>query len=55
MIISKSMSRKGYCLENSPLENFFCMLKQAVYYSKKIKDYDELKIPIEEYIRYNNE
>lgn len=32
--IFQSMSRKGTCLDNSPMENFFSILKQEVYYGK---------------------
>ena len=30
--IFQSMSRKGTCLDNSPMENFFGILKQEMYY-----------------------
>ena len=41
--ITQSMSRKGNCLDNSPMENFFGILKQEIYYGKKFNSYEELK------------
>ena len=52
--ITQSMSRKGNCLDNSPMENFFGILKQEIYYGKKFYSYEELKETIEEYIEYYN-
>lgn len=47
--ITISMSRKGNYLDNSPMENFFGLLKQEIYYEKKFYSYEELKEAIEEY------
>ena len=52
--ITQSMSRKGNCLDNSPMENFFGILKQEIYYGKKFYSYEELKETIEDYIEYYN-
>lgn len=52
--IFQSMSRKGNCLDNSPMENFFGILKQEMYYGKIFKTYEELKEAIENYIYYYN-
>ncbi len=52
--IFQSMSRKGTCLDNSPMENFFGILKQEMYYGKVYKSFNELEIAIEEYIYYYN-
>lgn len=41
--ISQLMSRKGNCLDNSIMENFFGILKQEIYYGKKFYSYKELK------------
>ncbi len=49
------MSRKGNCLDNSVMENFFGILKQEIYYGKKFYSFDDLKNTIKEYIRYYNE
>lgn len=53
--IYQSMSRKGNCLDNSPMENFFGLLKQEIYYGNTFHSYDELATTIEKYIRYYNE
>ena len=49
------MSRKGNCLDNSPMENFFGILKQEMYYGVEFKSYDELVNEIEKYIKWYNE
>lgn len=50
----QSMSRKGNCLDNSPMENFFGLLKQEMYYGVPLRTYEELKRDIESYIHYYN-
>ena len=55
MNITQSMSRKGNCLDNSPMENFFGILKQEMYYGVEFKNYDQLKKEIESYIKWYNE
>ena len=52
--VFQSMSRKGNCLDNSPMENFFGLLKQEMYYGEALCSFDELKSRIEEYINYYN-
>lgn len=53
--IKQSMSRKGNCLDNSPMENFFGLLKQEMFYSEEYKTINELENAIKEYIYwYNN-
>ena len=49
-----SMSRKGNCLDNSPMENFFGLLKQEMFYGEVFKTYEALEIAVHEYIRYYN-
>jgi len=50
------MSRKGNCLDNSPIENFFGIMKQEMYYGKVYKSFEELKNAVSDYIfYYNNE
>lgn len=49
------MSRKGTCLDNSIMENFFSLLKQEVYYGRIFYSYEELKTEIERFIKYYNE
>ena len=53
--IIQSMSRKGNCLDNSPMENFFGILKQEIYYGHKFYSYEHLKQTIEDFIKYYNE
>lgn len=53
--IFQSMSRKGNCLDNSVMENFFGLLKQEIYYGVVYYSYEELKTAIEKYIKYYNE
>ncbi len=52
--IFQSMSRKGNCYDNSPMENFFGIMKQEMYYGHVYKSFDELKEAIDKYIRYYN-
>ena len=53
--IRQSMSRKGNCLDNAVMENFFGLLKQEIYYATVYYSYEVLKTEIEKYIRYYNE
>ena len=55
MNITQSMSRKGNCLDNSPMENFFGILKQEMYYGVEFKNYEQLRKEIESYIKWYNE
>lgn len=52
--ITQSMSRKGNCLDNAVIENFFGILKSELYYLKKYKTIKELKKDIDNYIQYYN-
>ncbi|WP_246367329.1 IS3 family transposase, partial [Paraliobacillus salinarum] len=52
--IFQSMSRKGNCLDNSPMENFFGLLKQEMYYGEALCSFEELKNKIKEHINYYN-
>ena len=52
--IIQSMSRKGNCLDNSVMENFFGLLKSEMYYGHKFKDVNHLIDEIEKYIEYYN-
>lgn len=52
--IFHSMSRKGNCLDNSLIENFFGLLKQEIYYGKTYHSFDTLKNSIENWIYYYN-
>ena len=48
------MSRKGNCIDNSPMENFFGLLKQEMYYGKTFKNSGELIKEITQYIYWYN-
>ena len=52
--IIQSMSRKGNCLDNAIIENFFGVLKSELFYLKKYKSILELTQDIKEYIKYYN-
>ena len=54
--IIQSMSRKGNCLDNAIIENFFGILKSEMFYTQKFKSIEQLKTEIHKYIiYYNNE
>lgn len=52
--MKQSMSRVARCIDNSPMEAFWGMLKSEMYYLKKFNTYEELKHSIETYIDYYN-
>ena len=52
--IFQSMSRKGNCIDNAAMENFFGIMKQEMYYGFVYYSYEELKEAIEKYIAYYN-
>lgn len=52
--IKQSMSRKGNCLDNAVIENFFGILKSELFYIMKFKDIKHLKQEIIKYIKYYN-
>ena len=51
--IIQSMSRKGNCIDNAPMESFFGHFKDEVDY-KNCKTFEELVEKIDEYIYYYN-
>jgi transposase InsO family protein len=55
--IKQSFSRKGNCMDNSLMENFFGLLKNEMYYGHEyeFKSIDDLKKAIEDYIKWYNE
>ena len=46
--IKQSMSRKGNCLDNAIIENFFSILKSELFYLKKYSSISQLKQEIKE-------
>jgi transposase InsO family protein len=52
--IIQSMSRKGNCLDNAVIENFFGIIKSELFYINKFTSIKHLKQEIIEYINYYN-
>ena len=53
--IKQSMSRKGNCLDNSVMENFFGLMKSELLYANDYKSMEHFKKDLKEYIDwYNN-
>ncbi len=52
--VTQSMSRRGNCLDNAPIESFFGHLKDELDY-KRFKDIEELNREIKKYIKFYNE
>lgn len=48
------MSRKGKCLDNALIENFFKLLKSELFYFKKFKLIEDFRKNLNEYIDYYN-
>ena len=50
------MSRKGNCMDNGSMENFFGRLKVKMFYGEKYETVDEFVCSLREYIySWNNE
>ena len=52
--ITQSMSRKGNCLDNSIMENFFGLLKNEFYYANHFDDEQTFLKGLADYIKYYN-
>ena len=52
--IVQSMSRKGNCLVNAMMENFFGIMKSELLYLQEFKDMDLFKQELRKYIHYYN-
>ena len=50
----QSMSRKGSCLDNSVMENFFGLLKNEFYYVNHFADEQTFLKGLADYIKYYN-
>ena len=50
----QSMSRKGNCLDNSMMENFFGLMKSELLYLQRWNTIDDFEAALDEYIRYYN-
>lgn len=53
--ILQSFSRKGNCMDNSLMENFFGIMKNEMYYGFSFHSKEELEAAMKEYIAYYNE
>lgn len=52
--ITQSMSRKGNCMDNGAMENFFGRLKVEMFYGEKFKSVSAFIDNLERYIDYYN-
>lgn len=50
----QSMSRKGNCYDNAPMESFFGVLKSEFFYLNKFDSVDALRNELADYIHYYN-
>ena len=53
--ITQSMSRKGNCLDNAVMENFFGLLKSELLYLQKFESIDHFREKLKAYLKYYNE
>ena len=52
--IIQSMSRKGNCMDNGAMENFFGRLKVEMFYGEKFETVDDFILELRNYIDYYN-
>ena len=52
--IRQSMSRKGNCLDNAVIENFFGLLKSELLYLQEFASMEQFKEELIEYMDYYN-
>lgn len=52
--IIQSMSRKGNCLDNAVMENFFGLLKSELLYLQKFSSIENFEYELKKYIYYYN-
>ena len=52
--IRQSMSRKGNCLDNAVIENFFGLLKSELLYLQKFESLEQFKAELVDYLDYYN-
>ena len=53
--LTQSMSRKGNCLDNAVMENFFGLLKSELLYLQKFSSLEHFRNELEAYLKYYNE
>ena len=49
--IVQSMSRKGNCLDNAMMENFFGLMKNELLYIKQFSSVEQFEVELKKYIR----
>ena len=49
------MSRKGNCLDNAVMENFFGLLKSELLYLQKFESIDHFLVELQDYLKYYNQ
>jgi transposase InsO family protein len=52
--VQQSMSRKGNCLDNAVMENFFGLLKSELLYLQEFDSIEHFKAELVEYLNYYN-
>ena len=52
--IRQSMSRKGNCLDNAVIENFFGLLKSELLYLQEFDSIEQFKTELMDYLDYYN-
>ena len=52
--IKQSMSRKGNCLDNAVMENFFGLFKSELLYLQKFESMEHFKLELLDYLDYYN-
>ena len=52
--ITQSMSRKGNCLDNAVIENFFGLLKSELLYLHEFESMAHFEQELQDYIHYYN-
>ena len=52
--IRQSMSRKGNCLDNAVIENFYGLLKRELLYLRELQPMEHFKRDLVEYLDYCN-
>ena len=52
--VRQSMSRKGNCLDNAVMENFFGLLKSELLYLQNFESMELFKLELDAYLDYYN-
>jgi len=52
--ITQSMSRKGNCLDNAMMENFFGLMKNELLYTNKFESIEDFEGALRKYVDWHN-